>query len=494
MEQLRGPVDRLGFSLYHAVSDVIRRTAGDSTDERRSFVVGSFSAAAAAALIYVGSGGATEENLLRVLHLENLFESRVTPELVMLAFRQAITTLTKRVDKHFPLDEAILYSGFQVYLANKVFLRVGTQCTSEFRANAKDSFDMDVDEIGCRTLTLAETRDQINEWVRVNTNGKIEEMLPLLTLEDCLHPAANMFLVNACCMRGKWDTPFPRERTQRRPFHSADGKTFSTEFMNVTGHFPFHEDEHLQVQYLELPYVNREASFCMVLPMAKKKKCGLFDLEGKLHFDSLSQLSTRKRLRTVAVCLPKFDIENTFDLKDLFVRVGMQSAFKDDADFSRMVESNKFHLAGAFHKVTMEIDETGTFSEAVPDCPMESEPATAFTLEVPTVGMPTAGTRPRATSFSKYDLAEKNLPDGLIKPTVTDVATFTADRPFMFAVRHNLSGVILFDGRVSTIPTWPPKPGHMKLPSDHSTAFMVSPKFLRKMARDYFPRPRRDSQ
>jgi serine protease inhibitor len=174
MDQLRGPVDRLGFSLYHAASQVVRATVGPG-NEHRSFSLGVFSAASAAALIYVGSGGKTEANLHRVLHLEHLFEGRCTPELIMIAFRQALAHLTKRPDKHFPLDESILYSGFQVYMANKAFFRTGTHCKSEFRDNIKQHFHMDMDEfepLG-RSEDVELTRQEINEWVRLQTHGKI---------------------------------------------------------------------------------------------------------------------------------------------------------------------------------------------------------------------------------------------------------------------------------------------------------------------------------
>jgi serpin B len=180
-------------------------------------------------------------------------------------------------------------------------------------------------------------------------------MLPSLDLTQCLESSCvNMFLINASCMRAKWEKPFPRGGTQWRPFASSDGpsglQTVQAEMMHITGNFPYFEDADLQVQYLEIAYVNREASLCVVLPKASKKKNLLLDLEKKLSYDSIIKLSTQKRLRTVNVFLPKFKVENTFDLKDLFMRTSMKSAFHEEADYSNMVESSEFHLAGAFHK------------------------------------------------------------------------------------------------------------------------------------------------
>ena len=147
-----------------------------------------------------------------------------------------------------------------------------------------------------------------------------------------------------------------------------------------------------------------------------------------------------------------------------------------------------------------EIDEHGTFSQPMkevgPEQPESETPLTSLTLDVP--GSPSSSDgleaqqpiRSRTTSFSVSE--DKGIRDLQIKPTVSEVAEFTADRPFLFAVRHNLSGIILFVGRVSTIsPKHSRQSAHqMKVPSNSPSAYLLSPKFLRKMSNVF---PRRDS-
>ena len=180
-------------------------------------------------------------------------------------------------------------------------------------------------------------------------------MLPRLTLEESLTHTAHMFLINASSMRGKWEQPFRRADTRRGTFIALNGRKMDADFMNIKADLPYFEDEDAQVQYLEIPYVNREASLCIVLPrVSRKKPNGLLEFEKKLEYDAIIRMSTQKRLRTVQVGLPKFCIENTFDLKELFLRVGMKAAFEDAADFSKMVnEPADFRLHGAFHKTAI---------------------------------------------------------------------------------------------------------------------------------------------
>jgi serpin B len=87
--------------------------------------------------------------------------------------------------------------------------------------------------------------------------------------------------------------------------------------------------------------------------------------------------------------------------------MGMGSAFTDAADFSGMATQEKLFIGAVIHKAFVAVDEKGT----------EAAAATAVTMNI------------------------NSLP-------IVPKATFRADHPFLFLVRDNKTGSILFMGRV----------------------------------------------
>jgi serpin B len=90
--------------------------------------------------------------------------------------------------------------------------------------------------------------------------------------------------------------------------------------------------------------------------------------------------------------------------------MGIQEAFTDGADFSKMSPSNDLYISDVVHKAFIEIDEKGT----------EAAAATAVVMQVESV-MPSKVERPKE---------------------------FIADHPFLFYIIDNETKAILFMGRM----------------------------------------------
>ena len=101
--------------------------------------------------------------------------------------------------------------------------------------------------------------------------------------------------------------------------------------------------------------------------------------------------------------LPKFKFDTGVRLNDTLSALGMPDAFGSAADFSGIDGGRDLSVQAVVHKAIIAVDEKGTTAAA-------------------------------ATGISVMDLA---LPPSLV-----------VDRPFLFFVRHNPTGAILFQGRV----------------------------------------------
>ncbi len=199
-----------------------------------------------------------------------------------------------------------------------------------------------------------------------------------------------------------WETKFKEANTNDAPFTLFSGKKVEVPLMYQKGDFKYLEREDLQV--VELPYKGDEISMLVLLP---KKVDGLPELEKSLTLDNLQNWLPRRK-REVLVYLPKFKLTLQFALAGVLKSMGMTDAFSiPHADFSGITGRKELFISAVIHKAFVDVNEEGT----------EAAAATA-------IGMETTSIKPQ--------------------PPV-----FRADHPFIFMIRDNNSGSILFIGRVA---------------------------------------------
>ena len=137
---------------------------------------------------------------------------------------------------------------------------------------------------------------------------------------------------------------------------------------------------------------------------------GLPALEAKLTIDALGRWLSGLREREVRAYLPRFRLESQFQLADVLKAMGMATAFSpEEADFSGMSSREGLYVSAVVHKAFVDVNEEGT------------EAAAATGIAVGT------------TSFV--------VPE--------EPAVFRADHPFVFLIRDNRTGSILFLGRLA---------------------------------------------
>lgn len=130
-------------------------------------------------------------------------------------------------------------------------------------------------------------------------------------------------------------------------------------------------------------------------------------LEKELTYKNLVEWTRPDMMDTVEVQvgLPRFKMEEMYDLKEILASMGMVDAFDDSrSDFSGMSPNNDLVLSKVVHKAFVEVNEEGT----------EAAAATAAIMMM------------RCARITP---------------------TFVADHPFLFFIRHNPTQTILFYGR-----------------------------------------------
>ncbi len=219
-----------------------------------------------------------------------------------------------------------------------------------------------------------------------------------------------MVLVNAIYFNADWYVAFPKAATRPDDFTIPGRPAFKVPMMNHELNAGYMENADFQLA--QFMYKDNEVSMVVILP---KKKDGLAGVEEKLSAKALEHALALVRGVRLQVTLPKFKMAEEFNLRGELEKLGIQDAFLPrKADFTAMATSpqESLYISAVVHKAFLDVDEKGT-------------EAAAATAVIP--------------SGSSYK--HETLPNVIIP--------FRADRPFVFLMRHNRTGSILFMGRIS---------------------------------------------
>jgi serpin B len=118
-------------------------------------------------------------------------------------------------------------------------------------------------------------------------------------------------------------------------------------------------------QAVRLPYGNQRFMMYIFLP---RKTDGLPDFLGSLDEAHLRRWSTAFANRKGVLALPKFTLTYKAKLNDALKQMGMNVAFSDDADFSRMHQPPPppppFRITDVEHRTYIKVEEKGTEAAA----------------------------------------------------------------------------------------------------------------------------------
>lgn len=240
-------------------------------------------------------------------------------------------------------------------------------------------------------------RKQINQWVEQNTDNKIKDLIQ----EDMLSPSVRLVLANAIYFKGMWEYPFDKSKTRPETFYMSEDHRKKIPFMHGSVSVNYYEDELAQV--IELPYAGEDLSMMILLP---QEVSGIHKLQSKLDECLYREYQESMFSKKVEVWFPKFKVETQYNLNDPLMNLGMKSAFSKGADFSGMTGEKELFISDVAHKAFVEVSEEGT----------EAAAATGAVM-------------------SKTSLVKK--------------VEFKADHPFIYLIKDNRTGAILFMGRMN---------------------------------------------
>lgn len=217
------------------------------------------------------------------------------------------------------------------------------------------------------------TADEINAWVKQNTDGTIPEIL------DEVPEEAVMYLVNALSFEAEWPAPYEEHQVQDGSFTTAAGEESTVSFLH--GREDMLLETEKAVGFLK-PYKDSRYAFGVLLP---NEGLSLEELLQSLDGRLLKQLiSAPVRGDAILTAIPKFETEHTAELSEILSAMGMPGAFtKEQADFSRMADpEHELFLSRVLHRTFLSLGEQGTRAGAATAVEVKMECAPMETREV----------------------------------------------------------------------------------------------------------------
>uniref|UniRef100_G3NAY2 Leukocyte elastase inhibitor n=1 Tax=Gasterosteus aculeatus TaxID=69293 RepID=G3NAY2_GASAC len=348
-----------------------------------------FSISSALAMVMLGAKGNTATQI-KVKTLTFNVSAVIPKDDVHVSFAQLLSELNKAG------------APYALSVANRLYGEKSYEFVEDYLGSTKKHYSAELEAVDFVSGSEA-ARLNINKWVHEQTQGKIKDLLA----EGLLDEYTRLVLVNAIYFKGNWNKKFQESATQDVKFRINKNQTTSVKMMHQKSKFPVTYIPEANCQVLEMPYKGMELSMLIFLPSdIEDSTTGLEKLEKALTYDNFVDWTRPDMMNEVEirVGLPRFKMEENYDMKNVLVSMGMVDAFDPVmCDFSGMAPGNDLVLSKVVHKAFVEVNEEGT----------EAAAATAAIM-----------------------MLRMSMP-----------ASFIADHPFLFFIRHNPSMSILFAGR-----------------------------------------------
>ncbi|KAE8597728.1 hypothetical protein XENTR_v10016579 [Xenopus tropicalis] len=336
-------MDALRLANTALAVDIFKKLCEKSATD--NFVCSPLCISSSLSLIRKGSQGNTASELEKALHFEKV----------------------KDPDFGFQLlssDISKISSANSLKLLKRVYVDNSIECKKDFINSAKKPYPLELETIDFKSQA-EEARTQINSSVKELTDGNFETVLN----EGSCDENTKIIMLGAASFKGKWVYTFNKSETKEMDFHINKKETKPVQMMHLEARLSIGYINELKTMVLEMPFQSKHFSMLILLPKdIEDDSTGLKKLEQDMTFEKYTHWTNPSMMANskVKVSLPKFKMENSYDLKDMLKSLGINDAFNEEAsDFSEMTESKGISISQAIQKACIEVDEDGTESADV---------------------------------------------------------------------------------------------------------------------------------
>lgn len=247
--------------------------------------------------------------------------------------------------KSLPSDE-----GGRLKIANSIWYKddTGLSVKSDFLQKNADYYNAAAYKIPFNDAAV----NEINRWVDDNTDGLIDKIIDSISQDNV------MFLINALCFDGEWNRIYEDIDIREESFRNIGGERTTVEMMHSDESFYLSDDN--STGFIK-HYKGGNYAFAALLPDESIPFENFID---SLTGEKISSILNTAEQTAVKVKLPKFSYDCSYNLKKTLSKLGMPSAFTNEADLSG-ISDLELYISDVIHKTYISVDEKGTKAGAV---------------------------------------------------------------------------------------------------------------------------------
>ncbi|XP_054275631.1 leukocyte elastase inhibitor-like [Macrosteles quadrilineatus] len=366
------------------------------SSESPNVVFSPLSIASVLALVLLGARGQTQAEVAKLLGVTAGIDLTGRSETVHEEFGRLLDKLE---------EQRANRNGTLVTIARGLFLQKNFPINQTFVKQTMDIYHTEVQRVDFQQNSR-EAQTIVNKWVENRTEGHIKNLL-----QQEPDSMTTTVIASALYFIGQWENPFYPGATKQKPFYvgkqagSNHNEIINVDLMVNGADIPYYADPDRKCTIIGMPYKGDVMTMYVIVPDGDVKTF----LDNTGH-DDLEHLVKKTETQPVIFLLPKMRLESTINLVPPLRNMGIKTLFDSRTSNLTNIAEGVF-VNEAVHKVEIDINESGTVAAA----------ATAFTF-----------TRDGSSPVVKVD------------------------KPFVFFIRHDETGIILFWGKViKPIPHYP---------------------------------------
>jgi serine protease inhibitor len=295
---------------------------------------------------------------------------------------------------------------YSLSIANRLWAIPGLDSSQAFVATTREDYNAPTERVSFDKDPEA-ARTQINAWVSDQTKDKIPELLK----QGQITKDTVMAVVNAIYFKADWATAFDVALTQDRTFNLTQSSMAKVPMMHrPKAKLRTKLGPDARARWLELPYRTGEVSFLAYTretwpPTNDQTVASVEELQTDIENVDLAEVVAGLTEVESEVEMPRFSMRSRLNLVPIFKQLGVTDLFDSErADLSNISANTKLVVDPFVHEAAVWVDELGTVAVA----------ATASGAVATSASLP-----------------------------------ITLDHPFLFWIRDNRTGAILFSGRLA---------------------------------------------
>ncbi|XP_033829208.1 heparin cofactor 2 [Periophthalmus magnuspinnatus] len=324
---------RFGFNLYRSLRNDVNQTD--------NILLAPAGISIAMGMMSLGAGSQTHEQIYKAMGFADFVNAshHYDNTTVHKLFRKLTHRLFRR---NF---------GYTLRSVNDVYVKQDVKVKDGFREETKAYYFAEPQSVNFKDPAFL---DKANRRIQKLTKGLIQE--PLKNID----PNMVLMLLNYLYFKGTWEQKFPKEMTYYRNFRVNEKTSVRVPMMTNKGNYMAAADHELDCDILQLPYTGN-ISMLIALP---RKITGMRTLEQEISPTVVNKWLKNMTNRTREVVLPRFKLEQNYDLIPNLKEMGLTDLFEQNGDFSGMT-SEKLSMNWLKHQGTITVNEEGTEAAAL---------------------------------------------------------------------------------------------------------------------------------